>query len=147
MFFLLIFISFIHATELKLSKTEIKTGELVAFEILSKELKGELNQQSVRVESNCLYFVVNKVEQREFITKISGDLAAFDVCAIDESIKLTSGDQVIKFPLGKLNVNKEGIDDKNLDQFLTENYLLFSVPKFVQVLAKSTLRRFSLGRA
>jgi hypothetical protein len=118
MMLILLLISFLNANEIKFSTNKVKTGEVFGFELYSKQIPIQFDKSNIKLDSRCLMFFVNGIERRDTVTKIYGDVVAFDQCQNNSQLNLVLADQKSPVNSADLMVDTEGIDDKKLDQFI-----------------------------
>ncbi len=110
--------SLLYANEIKYSKNEVKTGEVFSFELYTKSDLAAEELKKIKIESTCLYFIINQIENRSQIVKINGDVVALNKCENNREIIINIANNKMSITSPSLNISNEGIEEKKLDQFI-----------------------------
>jgi len=118
MLIILMLFSLLYANEIKYSKNEVKTGEVFSFELYTKSDLNAEELKKIKIESSCLYFIINQIENRSQIVKIDGDVVALNKCENNREIIINIANNKMSITSPPLNISNEGIEEKKLDQFI-----------------------------
>jgi hypothetical protein len=118
MLIILMLFSLLYANEIKYSKNEVKTGEVFSFELYTKSDLAAEELKKIKIESTCLYFIINQIENRSQIVKINGDVVALNKCENNREIIINIANNKMSITSPSLNISNEGIEEKKLDQFI-----------------------------